>query len=82
MPSDWKFNTPSLNEKNFTEQELIQKQELTCAIIGNRRWWKLKGIIRSFIADYSRRHKLDILAAHRELESKIDRAVKAGDSGN
>ena len=37
--------------------------------------------IRSFAADYSRRLKLDMVAGQRTIESKLYRAVLAGDSG-
>lgn len=40
-------------------------------------WWNyFKSIIRSFAADYSRRHNLDKLAC----DERVDRAVKLGDN--
>ena len=58
-----KFNSSFLGEADFWNQlELMIKQELSGAIIGNRWWGNLKDSIRSFAADYSRRLKLDMVA--------------------
>ena len=82
MSGYWKFNSSLLAEDDFQNQfELMIKQELTRAIIGNRWWGNLKDSIRSFSADYSRRLKLDMVAEQRSIKDKLDRAVLAGDSG-
>ena len=49
--------------------------------MGNRWWANLKGSIRSFAADYSRRLKSARVAEQRSIKDKLDRAVLAGDSG-
>ena len=52
----WKFNSSLLGEDDFQNQlEIMIKQELSGAIIGNRWWGNLKDSIRSFATDYSRR---------------------------
>ena len=82
MSGYWKFNSSLLAEDDFQNQlELMIKQELTGAIIGNRWWGNLKDSIRSFAADYSRRLKLDMVVEQRSIKDKLDRAVLAGDSG-
>ena len=69
-----------LDEKDFqNQQELILKQELIGAIIGNRCWASLKDRFGPFATVY-RRLKLDSLVAQRALEYRIYRAVKTGDS--
>ena len=60
MSGDWKFNASLLDEKNFQDQlDLMPKQELTGAIIGNSWWATVKDRIKSFAADNSRRLKLE-----------------------
>ena len=81
MSASLKFNTPLLDEKDFQDQpELMFVQELTGAIIRNSWRAKLKDRIGFFAADFSRRLKLDRLAAQRVRESRVDRVVKAEDS--
>ena len=81
MSGYWKLNASLLEDKNFQNQlELIFKRELTGAIIGNSWWAKFKDRIRSFAADFGRRLKLDSLAEQRLLETRIDKAVLAGNS--
>ena len=82
MSGYWKFNLSLLAEADFRNQlELTIKRELTAAIIGNRCWANLKDSIRSFAADYSRRHKSARVAEQSLIKDKLDRAVLAGDSG-
>ena len=81
MSGYWKFNSSRLAEDDFRNQlELMIKQELAGAIIGNRWWGNLKDSIRSFAADYRRRLKLGMLAEQRSIKDKPDRAILAGDS--
>ena len=66
MSGYWKFNSSLLAKDDFWNQlELMIKQELTGAIMGNRWWGNLKDSIRSFAANYSRRLKSDMVAEQR-----------------
>ena len=68
-------------EDDFRNQlELMIKQELSRAIIGNSWWGNIKDCIRSFAADYSRRLKIDMVAEQSLIKAKLDRVVLAGDS--
>ena len=81
MSGYWKFNASLLEDKNFQDRlAILIQRELTGAILGNHFWSHLKDSIRSFAADYSRRLTIDRLTAQKTLQSKIDRAVLAGDS--
>ena len=82
MSGYWKFNAFSLVEKNFQDQlELTLKTKLTVAIIRNSWWIYIKNWISSFTADYSQRLISNKAVEQRSIEAKIDRAVKAGNSG-
>ena len=82
MTGYWKFNSSLIAEFDFRNQlELMIKQELTRAIMGNGWWANLKDNIISFAAEYGRRFKSAMVAEQRSIKDKLDRAVLAGDSG-